>query len=76
MASTKVIIVGAGIAGPVLGMLLKMRGYKPIVYERLPAFSTAGLSLVYAFLSTFTAVTLLHRPTLPTCFFSYTSEHA
>lgn len=49
MASTKVIIVGAGIAGPVLGMLLKMRGYNPIVYERLPAFSTAGLSLVYVF---------------------------
>ncbi|KZT53221.1 FAD/NAD(P)-binding domain-containing protein [Calocera cornea HHB12733] len=30
----KVIIVGSGVAGPVLGMLLKHKGFDPVVYER------------------------------------------
>ncbi|KAH7888621.1 hypothetical protein F5I97DRAFT_1925141 [Phlebopus sp. FC_14] len=45
MSSTKVIIVGAGIAGPVLGIFLKMQGYSPIIYERLSGPTEAGLSL-------------------------------
>ncbi|KAF9237503.1 hypothetical protein BU15DRAFT_48616 [Melanogaster broomeanus] len=46
MSGTKVIIVGAGIAGPVLAIFLKMKGYSPIIYERLPGPSEAGLSFI------------------------------
>ncbi|KAH9832255.1 uncharacterized protein C8Q71DRAFT_778149 [Rhodofomes roseus] len=42
---TKVIIAGAGIAGPVLAILLKSKGYDPIVYERVDALTDVGLSL-------------------------------
>ncbi|PIL33910.1 hypothetical protein GSI_03616 [Ganoderma sinense ZZ0214-1] len=45
MAGTKVILAGGGVAGPVLGMLLKLKGYDPIIYERLDAPSDMGLSL-------------------------------
>ena len=45
MAGPKVIIAGGGIAGPVLGMLLKLKGYEPIIYERLDALTDTGLSL-------------------------------
>ena len=49
MASgTKVIIVGAGIAGPVLAMFLKAKGYNPIIYERLHGITELGLGLLYA----------------------------
>ncbi|KAA1472789.1 FAD/NAD(P)-binding domain-containing protein [Dentipellis sp. KUC8613] len=41
----KVIIAGAGIAGPILAIFLKLRGYAPVVYERQPALGDAGLSL-------------------------------
>ncbi|KAG2046341.1 FAD/NAD(P)-binding domain-containing protein [Suillus hirtellus] len=33
MANVKVIIVGAGIVGPVLAVFLKMKGYDPVIYE-------------------------------------------
>ncbi|KAF9227280.1 FAD/NAD(P)-binding domain-containing protein [Gyrodon lividus] len=46
MSGTKVIIVGAGIAGPVLAIFLKMKGYAPIIYERLPSPTEAGLSFM------------------------------
>ncbi|KAI0064091.1 FAD/NAD(P)-binding domain-containing protein [Artomyces pyxidatus] len=46
MAQTKVIIIGAGIAGPVLALFLKLRGYAPVVYERLDGIPEAGISLV------------------------------
>ncbi|KAJ7226755.1 hypothetical protein GGX14DRAFT_692993 [Mycena pura] len=42
---TKVIIVGCGIAGPVLALLLQQNGYEPIIYERAKRSSDAGLSL-------------------------------
>ncbi|KAG1866039.1 hypothetical protein F4604DRAFT_986638 [Suillus subluteus] len=42
MANTKVIIVGAGIAGPVLAVFLKTRGYNPVIYERLPGPAEGG----------------------------------
>ncbi|CDO74349.1 hypothetical protein BN946_scf184645.g5 [Trametes cinnabarina] len=45
MSKTKVIIAGAGIAGPVLGMFLKAKGYEPIVYERTHQPTDNGLSL-------------------------------
>lgn len=42
---TKVIVVGCGIAGPVLAIFLKLKGYEPVVYERLSQPEDAGLSL-------------------------------
>lgn len=36
-------IVGAGIAGPVLAVFLKTRGYDPVIYERLPGPGQGGL---------------------------------
>ncbi|KAG1836722.1 hypothetical protein DFJ58DRAFT_817739 [Suillus subalutaceus] len=46
MAKTRVIVVGAGIAGPVLAIFLKTKGYDPIVYERLPSPAEGGLSFL------------------------------
>ncbi|KAG1720405.1 hypothetical protein EDB19DRAFT_1964808 [Suillus lakei] len=43
MAETRVIIVGAGIASPVLAVFLKTRGYHPVIYERLPGPGEGGL---------------------------------
>lgn len=43
MAKPRVIIVGAGIAGPVLAVFLKTRGYDPVIYERLPGPGEGGL---------------------------------
>jgi len=48
---TKVIIVGAGIAGPVLAVFLKLKGYDPIVYERVDALADVGLALWYVTIS-------------------------
>ena len=45
--STKVILAGAGIAGPVLAVYLKNLGYNPIVYERLDGLVVSGVSLWY-----------------------------
>ncbi|OJA10194.1 hypothetical protein AZE42_12950, partial [Rhizopogon vesiculosus] len=46
MTKTRVIVVGAGIAGPVLAIFLKTRGYDPIIYERLPGPREGGLSFM------------------------------
>ncbi|KAG1777653.1 hypothetical protein EV702DRAFT_1099798 [Suillus placidus] len=46
MANTRVLVVGAGIAGPVLAIFLKIKGYDPIVYERLPSPGESGLSFL------------------------------
>ncbi|KAJ7450048.1 hypothetical protein B0H11DRAFT_2078241 [Mycena galericulata] len=47
MAPTKVIVVGCGIAGPVLALLLKQKGYDPVLYERgTRSPEAAGLSLM------------------------------
>jgi salicylate hydroxylase len=50
MAPTRVLIIGGGIAGPVLGLFLKIRGYDAIVFERLPHFVDLGVGLMYAYL--------------------------
>ncbi|KAJ7230218.1 hypothetical protein GGX14DRAFT_2733, partial [Mycena pura] len=42
---TKVIIVGCGIAGPVLALLLQQNGFEPVIYERGKRSPKAGLSL-------------------------------
>ena len=44
---TRVGIIGAGIAGPLLAMLLKQKGYEPVVFERNPAPSEAGIGIGY-----------------------------
>lgn len=44
--SPTVLIIGCGIAGPVLAILLKQRGYAPIVFERVSALGEAGASLL------------------------------
>ena len=41
-----VLIVGCGIAGPVLSLLLKKKGYRPIVFEKVHTLGEAGGSLV------------------------------
>ncbi|KAG1881389.1 hypothetical protein C8R48DRAFT_680793 [Suillus tomentosus] len=46
MTNTRVMVVGAGIAGPILAIFLKTRGYDPIIYERLPSPGEGGLSFV------------------------------
>ena len=45
MSPTRVGVIGAGVAGPVCAMLLKQKGYDPILYERLDGPSEAGLGL-------------------------------
>lgn len=46
MASTTVLIIGCGIAGPVLALLLKKKGYEPIVFEKVNRLGDAGASLM------------------------------
>lgn len=46
MSPTTVIIIGGGIAGPILATVLKQKGYDPVVYEKHDKVSDAGLSLV------------------------------
>ena len=47
MSPTKVLVIGAGIAGPLLAVFLKRKGYDPVLCERTEHISTAGLSLWY-----------------------------
>ncbi|KAJ8077016.1 hypothetical protein PM082_001439 [Marasmius tenuissimus] len=44
--SCKVIILGCGVAGPVLALFLKLKGYHPVIYERSKQNADAGLSLM------------------------------
>jgi len=46
MSETKVIIVGCGIAGPVLATFLKLKGYNPVIYERLTSDPEGGVGLM------------------------------
>ncbi|CAM1508103.1 Fc.00g049510.m01.CDS01 [Cosmosporella sp. VM-42] len=41
-----VLIVGCGIAGPVLGNFYKRKGYRPIVFDKVPELGDAGASLM------------------------------
>ncbi|KAH9894826.1 FAD/NAD(P)-binding domain-containing protein [Cubamyces lactineus] len=45
MTAPKVIIAGCGVAGPALGVILKLQGYDPVIYERTDGPSQLGLSL-------------------------------
>lgn len=42
----QVLIIGCGIAGPILALLLKRKGYKPIVFEKVGKLGDAGASLM------------------------------
>ncbi|KAJ6632204.1 FAD/NAD(P)-binding domain-containing protein [Mycena sp. CBHHK59/15] len=46
MSSIKVIVVGCGIAGTVVAIMLKLKGYEPVIYERGARSPDAGLSLM------------------------------
>lgn len=46
MASPTVLVIGCGVAGPVLAILLKRKGYHPIVFEKVRELGTAGASLM------------------------------
>ncbi|KIV95210.1 hypothetical protein PV10_02889 [Exophiala mesophila] len=41
-----VLIIGCGIAGPVLANFLQRKGYNPIVFEKVPQLGDAGASLL------------------------------
>jgi salicylate hydroxylase len=45
-SSTNVLIIGCGVAGPVLAILLKRKGYTPIVFEKVKQLGDAGASLM------------------------------
>ncbi|EJU02893.1 FAD/NADP-binding domain-containing protein [Dacryopinax primogenitus] len=45
MSGKNVIIIGCGIAGPVLSMLLQHKGFNPLIYERLPEMSQGGIAI-------------------------------
>ena len=47
MPPTKVLVIGCGIAGPLLSVFLKLKGYDPVLYERRTSLDTTGLSLWY-----------------------------
>lgn len=46
MSTDKILIIGGGVAGPVLATFLKLKGYKPVVYERLEGVLEVGNSLL------------------------------
>lgn len=46
MPSITVLIIGCGVAGPVLANLLKHKGYNPIVFEKVTKLGDAGASLL------------------------------
>lgn len=46
-SGTKVILVGAGIAGPVLATFLKLKGYEPVLYERTTGLTDTGVAHWY-----------------------------
>jgi len=46
MSTDKILIIGGGIAGPVLAIFLKLKGYNPIIYDRLDGVFDVGNSLL------------------------------
>ncbi|KAE8152022.1 hypothetical protein BDV25DRAFT_79150 [Aspergillus avenaceus] len=46
MSSPIVLIIGCGVAGPVMALFLKRKGYRPIVFEKVQALGDAGASLM------------------------------
>ena len=46
MTIPRVLIIGCGVAGPVIALLLKKKGYAPIVLEKVRELGDAGASLM------------------------------
>jgi salicylate hydroxylase len=46
MAPPTVIIIGCGVAGPVIALMLQKKGYQPIVLEKVRKLGDAGGSLM------------------------------
>jgi len=46
MGKPKVLIIGCGIAGPVIALLLKKKGYQPTVLEKVKQLGDIGGSLM------------------------------
>lgn len=46
MSPPVVLLIGCGIAGPVLGHFYKRKGYRPIVFDKVPELGDAGASLM------------------------------
>ena len=46
MPPTRVLIIGCGVAGPVLALLLKRKGYECIILEKVKEMGDAGASLM------------------------------
>jgi salicylate hydroxylase len=46
MSTPNVLIIGCGVAGPVIALLLQKRGYEPIVFEKVRELGDAGASLM------------------------------
>ncbi|KAJ6031439.1 FAD/NAD(P)-binding domain-containing protein [Penicillium herquei] len=46
MAPPTVLIIGCGVAGPVLSQLLQKKGYKQVIYEKVRVLGEAGASLM------------------------------
>lgn len=64
MSPARVLIIGAGVAGPPLATLLKMKGYDPVMFERIDGPSTGGLALgyVFALIPSVRTLELIQRP--------------
>ncbi|KAE8454589.1 hypothetical protein EG329_000212 [Mollisiaceae sp. DMI_Dod_QoI] len=46
MLPPRVLIIGCGVAGPIIALLLKRKGYSPVVLERVRELGDAGASLM------------------------------
>lgn len=45
VTSSKVVIVGGGITGPVLALLLKQKGWNPVIVEKVKDLGATGLAI-------------------------------
>jgi salicylate hydroxylase len=46
MPAPRVLIIGCGVAGPVIALLLNRKGYDPVVLEKVMKLADAGGSLM------------------------------
>ena len=48
MQRKRIIIIGAGIGGLTTALALQRRGFKPVIYERVPAVREIGAGVIIA----------------------------
>lgn len=46
MSPPRVVVIGCGVAGPVIALLLKKKGYDPVVLEKVKKLGDAGGSVM------------------------------